>query len=55
MVPESEIQDFFEKQFLSPLNIEMDNTSSNVPAECIRQKRQQTNHIRNILLTLRRK
>lgn len=52
---EEEIKEYFETQFLKPLNTEMDNDASKIPAEYLRQKRQQTNHVKNIFLTLRRK
>lgn len=53
-VPEQEVKDFFEQKFLTPLNVALDGDDK-VPAETIRHKRQQTNHIKNCLLTLRGK
>lgn len=51
---DAEITQFFEQKFLVPLNSELDGNEK-VPAETIRHQRQQTNKIRNILLTYRTK
>lgn len=49
--PEKDIVTFFDYHFLQPLNIELD-SNEKVPAETIRQKRQQTNKIRMLLTQL---
>lgn len=51
---EDHIRDYFDT-ILTPINRELDNEASNVSAKTLRVKRQQTNHIRNIFLTLRNK
>lgn len=50
--PEREITEYFRVTFLDPLTNSLD-TDPTIPAEVIRQKRQQTNHVKNILLGLR--
>lgn len=52
--PQRDIEEFFEIHFLKPLNTVLDGDEK-VPAETIRHQRQQTNKIRNILLTLAKK
>jgi len=52
---DEQIDEYFEQRFLKPLSAELDNTTSEVPADTIRQKRQQTNHIKNIFLQLKKK
>lgn len=52
--PEEDIDAFFEEQFMKPLNSQLDGNPT-VPAETIRQKRQQTNTIKNNLLTFAKK
>ncbi len=49
---EDELRQFFDTKFLTPLNTLLDGTE--VPAETIRHKRQQTNHIKNFFLTIRK-
>lgn len=49
-----ELNEFFENTFLQPLSIELDGKDE-IPAETIRHKRQQTQKIKNYLLTLRGK
>lgn len=53
-VSDAEFTTFFEEKFLVPLNSTLDGDEK-VPAETIRHQRQQTNKIRNILLTNRKK
>lgn len=51
--PQREIDDFFELHFLKQLTNQLDGTD--IPAEEIRHKRQQTNHIKNFLVNLSKK
>lgn len=49
-----DVEQFFEEHFLRPLNTALE-TDEKTPAETIRAKRQQTQKIKNFLLTLGKK
>jgi len=51
LVGPKKVEDFFEKNFLFPLNVELENNEK-IPAESVRQKRIQTQKIKTFLLTL---
>lgn len=52
--PQKDIDAFFEEHYMVPLNSQLDGNPT-VPAETIRNKRQQTNTIKNHLLTFAKK
>ena len=51
---DEQLSEFFDEKFLKPLTAELDNTTSEVPADTIRHKRQQTNNIKNIFLKIKK-